>query len=123
MMDAFLGLLCGMPFLSFICDSFLLFTKTATTCSTVDAWLTTGDSCSNIAAPAPDRQLVCEFGEECCCGGCSPSYVCYCENGRFLCYYTERCMMATQCGGTDGASGLCVIDSLQCVEGECCPPN
>ncbi len=36
--------------------------------------------------------LHCSYGTECCCGQCSPSYVCDCNSGKFSCYYTDFCL-------------------------------
>ena len=40
-----------------------------------------------------DPGLACEYGEECCCGRCSPSLVCECEeDGTFSCFFTDACL-------------------------------
>lgn len=44
--------------------------------------------------------IECGWGEECCCGGCSPSLVCSCEGGAWLCSATEACNIAS-CEGRE----------------------
>lgn len=44
------------------------------------------------AACAPSGK-VCGTYDECCCGLCTPSQTCMCENGRFVCgSYADRCL-------------------------------
>lgn len=43
-------------------------------------------------ACAPSGQ-TCGTYDECCCGLCTPSQTCMCENGRFVCGgYADRCL-------------------------------
>ena len=35
--------------------------------------------------------LTCEYGKECCCGKCYPSFVSKCINGGWLSFYTDAC--------------------------------
>jgi len=44
-------------------------------------------------------EMRCEYGTECCCGACSPSFVSVCSNGQWASYYTDACMMGPDnCG-------------------------
>ena len=36
----------------------------------------------------------CEYGEECCCGKCHPSFVSTCLDGQWLSFYTDACRNA-----------------------------
>ncbi|MEJ7733858.1 MAG: hypothetical protein WKG00_32270 [Polyangiaceae bacterium] len=70
----------------------------------------TGGAASNCPAAQPrgrescsDDGLVCEYGDECCCGQCFPSYGCVCSGGVWGCSYTDACF-APSCGGTGGES-------------------
>ena len=57
--------------------------------------------------PCSEEGLVCDYGSECCCGSCAPSYICTCygENG-WSCNYTDHCLGGGFCGsGGAGASG------------------
>jgi hypothetical protein len=49
-----------------------------------------------------DENATCEVGEECCCGECSPSLDCSCDDGRWSCYYTDFCAFTESCGGAGG---------------------
>jgi len=40
------------------------------------------------------ESVNCEYGEECCCGKCSPSLVLTCSGGSWLGYYTDACLAA-----------------------------
>ena len=53
------------------------------------------------AQACPQEGLICSYGEECCCGSCSPSYVCECNGGDWSCYFTDACFMP-QCGSGGG---------------------
>jgi|GEM_PF-1557895 len=48
------------------------------------------------AEPAPNGACVgvdtCSYGQECCCGQCSASFVCTCAAGSWACYYTDFCL-------------------------------
>jgi hypothetical protein len=84
------------------------------------------------APPAPCQgELHCEYGEECCCGDCSPSLVCDCQAGSFACYYTDACLgpwcqlsPCCQAGQEDacegGAGGQCKVEPGEAV-GKCLP--
>ena len=50
-----------------------------------------------------DDGQVCEYGEECCCGQCFPSYSCVCSEDVWSCSYTDACF-APSCGGAGGDS-------------------
>ncbi len=40
-----------------------------------------------------DPGLVCNYGEECCCGECYPEIFCQCdEDGTFSCSFTDACL-------------------------------
>merc|ERR1712126_216424 len=39
-----------------------------------------------------ERELSCEYGEECCCGKCWPSLEAHCWDGRWALMYTDMCM-------------------------------
>ncbi len=43
----------------------------------------------NGACEGTDR---CAYGQECCCGECSASFVCTCAGGTWACYYTDFCL-------------------------------
>jgi len=47
--------------------------------------------------------LTCEYGEECCCGKCYPSFVSKCMNRRWVSSYTDACLGAGSfgCGNKD----------------------
>lgn len=49
---------------------------------------------------------TCEYGQECCCGKCSPSIVCQCgQSGTWACMYTDFCLGASlQCPDATDAS-------------------
>ncbi len=79
-----------------------------------------------------DGDLHCEYGEECCCGKCSPSLVCDCNGGTWGCYYTDACLgpwcevppcceegTVGACNG--GQNGDCKVEAGQSV-GKCMPP-
>ncbi len=50
---------------------------------------------------------VCNYGQECCCGKCSPSTICSCQGGKFGCLYTDACLLPPDACGSDavGDSG------------------
>lgn len=43
-------------------------------------------------APCTDEGLTCEFGQECCCGDCFPSFSCTCLSGTWACLFTDACL-------------------------------
>ncbi len=48
----------------------------------------------------------CEYGEECCCGGCGPSTLCWCAAGLWQCSGSDLCYMP-MCADT----GMSVLDA------------
>ena len=85
------------------------------------------DLCPELAPDLPgtcDEALEgidCGWGEECCCGGCSPSIVCSCESGAWLCSATEACNIAScegrECADDSDCEGGFVTTT--CVDGTC----
>jgi hypothetical protein len=65
--------------------------------------------------PAPNGVCLgddtCRYGQECCCGECSASFVCTCAGGHWACYYTDFCMRP-DCGdaSTPDAGGEIALD-------------
>ncbi len=61
-----------------------------------------GDVADDIAGGCPQQypqtgtecegDLVCRYGQECCCGECYDSLVCQCSGGSFGCYSTDACL-------------------------------
>ncbi len=89
-------------------------------------------------APIP-AEIVCEYGEECCCGECYPSLVCTSTgDGDWACYNTDACMVPS-CGDceansdcnegyicldgtcTDACATIRCAAGFSCSEGECIP--
>jgi hypothetical protein len=76
-----------------------------------------GAACDESAGP-----LDCSWGEECCCGGCFPSFQCSCEGGTWLCLNTDACFRPTCDGSACTSNSDCSLggsDSAVCVEGIC----
>lgn len=67
-----------------------------------------GNSCSS-------SNLSCKYGEECCCGECSHSFQCDCEDGEWMCFYTDFCFREP-CG----SKGMMCSSGEYCVDGVCC---
>ena len=44
------------------------------------------------AMSACSGDLTCEYGNECCCGSCSPSLVCHCSGSSWGCLSTDFCL-------------------------------
>ncbi len=76
-----------------------------------------------IGATCSSAGLVCNYGEECCCGKCYPSTVCTCDGKGWGCYATDACMLPP--GSCDDATSLdtsgkvCSADSA-CGAGSFC---
>mmetsp|Transcript_6484 Transcript_6484/g.11283 ORF Transcript_6484/g.11283 Transcript_6484/m.11283 type:complete len:113 (-) Transcript_6484:455-793(-) len=47
----------------------------------------TGDPCQDVVP------LVCEYGEESCCGQTFTSFACDCFQGEFSCFFTDYCLL------------------------------
>jgi hypothetical protein len=49
------------------------------------------------AQPVPNSQCTgsatCEWGNECCCGKCYPSFICTCQAGTWACLYSDACLL------------------------------
>ena len=85
------------------------------------------DLCPELAPDLPGtcdealEGIECGWGEECCCGGCSPSIVCSCESGAWLCSATEACNIAScegrECADDSDCEGGFVTTT--CVDGTC----
>ena len=74
-----------------------------------------------------DEGLTCEYGEECCCGQCSPSIVSTCSGGRWATRSTDACLRPACPDAGPAAcpaslpSGGCADEGLTCEYGEeCC---
>ena len=67
----------------------------------------------------------CEYGEECCCGSCSPSLVCDCNSsGSWSCFHTDACLIGSCEGNSCQADSDCALfegeeNALTCVDGVC----
>lgn len=48
-------------------------------------------------APQPGASCAsdgaCTYGQECCCGSCYPSFMCFCAGGTWACLYTDACFI------------------------------
>lgn len=42
-------------------------------------------------------EMQCEYGSECCCGKCFPTYIAQCLNGQWMSFYTDACMVGQNC--------------------------
>ena len=64
------------------------------------------------AEPSPNGACsgsdTCSYGQECCCGECSASFVCTCAGGTWACYYTDFCLRP---GCPDVVSGDVAADA------------
>ncbi len=49
---------------------------------------------------------TCNYGQECCCGKCSPAVVCSCQGGKFGCLNTDACLAPP-----DACAGDAVADA------------
>jgi len=83
-----------------------------------------GSSCD------PDiNTAICDYGEECCCGSCSPSLVCDCsDNGEWSCSSTDACNIGSCEGRTcENDSDCQVFDleetSIECIDNVCTETN
>ncbi|MEZ4269436.1 MAG: hypothetical protein R3F39_24005 [Myxococcota bacterium] len=68
-----------------------------------DCGVPPGGTCP-ATAPDPngactDEGLVCDYGQECCCGECFSSFVCECSAGGWACFFTDACFIPS-CDGT-----------------------
>ena len=88
------------------------------------------DLCPDMAPDLPGtcddalEGIECGWGEECCCGGCSPSLVCSCEGGAWLCIATEACNIVS-CEGRECAddSDCNAPVATTCEDGICTDPR
>jgi len=108
-------------------------------CGDDGTWVCTED-CGSAAACEPvegacpaepaineactDEGVSCAWGEECCCGTCSPSLVCTCASGSWACYATDACFIPSCEGRPCSADSDCEGGSprgvaLECVNGMC----
>merc|ERR1711879_570132 len=71
--------------------------------------------------------LRCEYGEECCCGRCSPSIIMECDGQSFTGFFTDACMVPNcpepECpievptGSCEGFEDMtCEYDFVPCCE-------
>jgi hypothetical protein len=44
-----------------------------------------------LGAACSSAGLLCEYGQECCCGQCYPSISCTCDGNLFACHATDAC--------------------------------
>lgn len=71
----------------------------------------TADASGGCPAVPPDApgacagQQSCEYGEECCCGACSPSIVCACDGAIWSCHATDACLACIDAGGAEDVAG------------------
>ena len=83
-------------------------------------------SCPDVEPIGSDEACepgtMCDYGQECCCGACSPSISCSCdESGQWGCYATEACNIFSCEGRACDSDADCVggAERLSCVDGVC----
>ncbi len=78
---------------------------------------------AGIGASCSSTGLVCNYGQECCCGKCFASTVCTCDGKGWNCYATDACMIPPgSCDDTttvDTSGKSCSADS-ECGSGSFC---
>lgn len=104
---------CGECYPTELCEC----TKDGWSCQVADAVCagTTCDDAASTSAPTPEAEAEAgvdaatssECGPlpkdvdltetECCCGCCSPSQFCVCEDGKWACGYTDYCVQFSEC--------------------------